>query len=77
MSRKRIVVSGALPARNSPAERIAHADEDVRDLTAKMRQSIREKASEYTVTGWTLDEESYEAAKNGLTIVLSAVMTRE
>lgn len=73
---RRLVQHGTLPVRLTSADRIAHMTEDVQDMTAKLRASITELAAKDTVTGWTLDEDSWEAAANGRVIVMSAVMRR-
>lgn len=74
--KRRIAVFGRLPERQTSADRIANMDSDVRDLTAQMRQRVRDKALTMSVTGFVLDEDSYEVAVNGRTLVMSAVAER-
>lgn len=73
---RRLIVTGSLPERNTPAERIATLDADVRDLTARMKATLTAKSAEHVVTGWTLDDDSWEAAMNGRTIILSVALRR-
>ena len=74
--KRRIIVSGELRTRRTSAERIAHMHEDVTDLTNQLKRSITDKAHEFTVQGYALDDDSWEAAINGRTVVLSAVIER-
>lgn len=76
MRGRRLIQSGTLPVRATGAERIAHMHEDVTDMTGQMRATLTDKSHEFTASGWELDEESWEAAVNGRTIVLSVVLRR-
>lgn len=73
---RRLIQSGTLAQRRTSAERIAHMHEDVTDLTARIRTSLTAKSHEFTVTGWALDDESWEMAMNGRVIVVSVVLRR-
>lgn len=73
---RRLVQSGELAQRRTSAERIAHMHEDVTDLTSQLRKSLTDKAHEFTVTGWALDEESWEMAMNGRIVVVSCILRR-
>lgn len=73
---RRLVQSATLPARLSSAERIAHIHEDVTDMAGKLRKALTDKSHEFTVSGWELDDDSWEMAMNGRTIVLSVVLRR-
>lgn len=76
MRARRLIQSGTLPVRASSADRIAHMHEDVTDLTGRMRAALTDKSHEFTASGWALDDDSWEAAQNGRTIVLSVVLRR-
>lgn len=73
---RRLVQVGELRKRGTSAERIAHMHEDVTDMAGQLRATLTAKSHEYTVTGWNLDDESWEMAMNGRTIVLSVVLRR-
>lgn len=75
-SARRLVQSATLPVRMSSADRIAHMHEDVTDMAGQLRKTLTDKSHEFTVTGWALDEESWEMAMNGRTIVMSVVLRR-
>lgn len=76
MSARRLVQAGTLPVRATSAERVAHMREDVTELTGHIRKTLTDKSHEFTVTGWTLDDESWEFALNGRTVVISVVLRR-
>ena len=57
MKGRRLIQAGDLPARATSADRIAHNDADIRDLTARIRKTLTDKSAEHTVTGWVMDEE--------------------
>jgi hypothetical protein len=70
------VQSGRLPEYKTSAERIATMDADVRELTAEIRKRLTDKAHEFTVTGWELDDQSWEMGSNGRSIVVSVLIKR-
>jgi hypothetical protein len=77
MSRtKRLVAVGIMHPRATRGDRIAHMDEDVRDVTAKLRKELTDLASKHTVTGWVLDEDSWEFGMNGRNIIGSVAIRR-
>lgn len=75
-SSRKLVVHGTLPEYETPATRIANLDSDIRDMTNRMRRDLTDKASEYHVRGFVLDEESWELAANGHTLVLTVTINR-
>ena len=51
-----------LPARNTPAERVATIAADVRDVAAKMKAALEERAGHYQVNGWEIIVDSFDIA---------------
>ena len=73
--RKGIVANGRMPDRGSAAERIAHIEEDVRDVTSRLKVEIENRARTMHTEGWTLLDE-WEMAVNGRNIVVVEKMER-
>jgi hypothetical protein len=73
---RRLIQTGTLAPRGTRADRIAHMAEDVRSLSARLRASLIDQSAKSTVTGWTLDDDSWEFAINDRTIVLSVILRR-
>lgn len=71
-----LITNATLPRRNTPGERVATLDADIREAAAKMRATLIDKSHEFTVTGWELDDESWEMAANGTSILLSVKLRR-
>ena len=74
--RRRIVANAVLPEYHTRAGRIANLDADVRKAADELRRNITDKAQMYVVQGYELDEESWEIASTGRTVVMSAVIKR-
>lgn len=73
---RRLIINASLPEYATPAERIATVDRDVRELMATMKASLEAKAHAYTIGGWELDDESWEAVVSKRTVILSVVLRR-
>ena len=73
---RRVVAVGIMMPRATRSDRIAHMDEDVREVTSKLKATLTDKANEYTVTGWTLDDDSWEFGINDRNIVGSVALRR-
>lgn len=73
---RKLVCVGRLPEYLTSAARIANLDADVRRITGEQRANLTAKAQEFNVTGYTLDEESWEMAVNGSTLILSVNVVR-
>ena len=77
MSEGRVLVTHCtLPEYLTSAARIANLDSDIREATAKMKAALTEKSHQFTTTGYVLDDESWELAANGRTIVLTVKVRR-
>lgn len=76
MSTRVVQAMQAMRERSTPADRIAHADEDVREAMALAEQSVRHYAQRFTVTGWSAEDEP-EFAVIRRTIVARLRLTRE
>lgn len=73
---RRLVITGTLPEYITSGERIARLDGDIRKMTAEMKAKLTDKSAEHNVTGYTLDDDSWELANNGRVVVLSVVLRR-
>jgi len=73
--RKGIVANGRMPDRRTSAERIAHLDEDVRDVTSRLKVEIENRAQTMHTEGWTLLDD-WEMAVNGRNIVVVGKIER-
>lgn len=74
--RKRVGAFGRMPDRATSGERIANMDADVRAVTADLRRTLLDKASTMTVLGYEIDDDSWEFAINGRSIIGSVVVKR-
>jgi hypothetical protein len=74
--RKRIGAFGRMRDRATSGDRIAHMDEDVREVTDHLRRTLLDKAATMTVLGFAVDEESYEFAINGRIVIGSVIVYR-
>jgi hypothetical protein len=73
--RKGIVTYGRMPDRATRSDRIAHMDEDVRDLTARLKAEVEKRAVVMGTEGWVLLDE-WEMAVNGRNVVVVGKVER-
>lgn len=66
--RRGIVTYGTMTVRTTRSDRIAHLDEDVRDLTARLKAEVEKRAVVMGTEGWVLLD-AWELAVNGRNIV--------
>lgn len=58
-----VQVMRLLPEYATSAERISHIDTDIRDAADAARKQLLDHAAKFTITGWSLDEESWAMSK--------------
>ena len=75
MAGKKLVAFGKMPDRATSGERIAMMRADMEAVTGELRRTLTDKSMEFNVRGYVLDEESWEFAVNGRTVI-GMVVTR-
>lgn len=75
---RRLVATVELPDRsaNTSAERITMLAADIRDAAAQGRRKCEDYASQYTASGWEIDEEGWEMTVAGKNLTVMARIVR-